>query len=439
MQDTTQRWRRLWFKLHLYPALVFGLLLAFIGAAGSLSVYQEGLDALLNPSLVVDAPSVAPLPLDRILTAVRAAHPDRRGAWTLELPRSPTGMVIAWYEQPSETLGAIYAPLMVAVNPYTAEVVASRFWGQTTATWLWELHTQLHLGRFGWKLVGVLGVVLMLSVGSGVYLWWPGWARWRRMFSLDHKHGWDRFALDVHRLVGISSAVILLLLAVTGITLAYPNLAESLTGTSDMGHGDEGPIVLGSAMPNDRPVGVDEAIVLARGPFPHAEVRRVTAPVGPLDTYRITLRQRSEVNQRHPVTTVWVDRYSGQIRQVRNPARFSSGERLMSWLWPLHTGEAFGAGGRFLWFLAGWIPGILYCTGMLRWLIGKGAVRDRAVDFRPVRRSLTDGRLIVGRVGRLLLRVVRRWGSWAWAVLMRQVKALKRRYGAPSRKPPMGW
>lgn len=431
MQDITNRLRQLWFKLHLYLALAFGLWFAVLGLAGSLSVYHEDLDELLNPALVVDAPGGAYQSLDRIMAAVRAAHPDRRGSWTLEMPRSPHAMLTAWYERPFETTGEFYAPLMVSVNPYTAEVVASRFWGRTAVTWLLDMHTQLHLGRFGWNVVGGLGLALMVSLVSGLYLWWPGVAGLRRAFAISHPASATCLALDLHRLLGFCGAVVLLPLAFTGFNLAYPALAETLAGARGMGHGDEGPVVLGSAMPNDRPVGLDEAVLLARGPFPHAELRRVATPEGPLDTYRVSLRQRWEVNQRHPATTVWVDRYSGQIREVRNPARYTAGETAISWLWPLHTGEAFGRGGRFLWFVAGLLPGALYVTGMLRWLVGKGVLRDFGVDFGPSRRRLECG---AERAGRWLEGWGRRWIPWAVARLVRCAQWLERRYREASRK-----
>lgn len=388
MLSKQERWRHLWLRIHSILALSLGLVFVVLGLAGALSVYGEALDVLLNPELRISEPEGRHQSLDRVLAAVQAAHPDRRGAWILELPRSPADTLTAWYEKPGETAGEFYAPLMVSVNPYTAEVVASRLWGRTAMTWLLDLHTQLQLGRSGWNAVGWLGLALMVSAGTGIWLWWPG-LRWlRQAFRICPNAGANRVALDLHRAVGFVSAIMLLLLGFTGANLAFPQASEALVGSSGMSHGDEGPTIRSSAMPNDRPVSLDEAVLLARGPFPHAEVRRVATPDGPLGTYRISLRQRFEVNRKHPVTTVWVDRYSGQIREVRNPARFSSGETALTWLWPLHTGEALGLWGRFMWFLAGLSPLVLYVTGILRWLVRRGLVRDFAVDFSGVRAAV---------------------------------------------------
>jgi len=383
MQFPVQRLlnRATWVKVHLYLALIAGFFFALLGLTGSISVYREELDELLNPKLVIEQPEGKRQSLDKIMAAVQAAHPNRYGAWTLELPRSAHGMITVWYDKPRETFFELHAPLMVSVNPYTAEVVADRFWGQTATTWLLDLHTQLQLDRFGWNTVGMLGLLLAVSIGTGVYLWWPGWRGILNALKIRHHAGMIRLAFDLHRLIGLLSASILLLLAFTGFNLSYPGVLATLVGASGMEHGETGRNIVSTAIPNNHPVGLESAEFVARAPFPRAELRRVTTPAGDSGIYRINLRQGSEVNHRHPYTTVWVDRWSGQVKDVRDPSAFSSGETFATWIWPMHTGEAFGGIGRFIWFLAGIGLFVLYVSGLLHWLHRHGKVKDRDVNF----------------------------------------------------------
>lgn len=373
--------RATWLKVHLYLALIAGFFFALMGLTGSISVYREELDELLNPQLVIEQPSGKRQSLDKIMAAVQAAHPERYGSWTLEMPRSPHGMITAWYDKPRETFFELYAPLMVSVNPYTAEVVANRFWGQTATTWLLGLHTQLNLDSFGWNAVGVLGLLLMVSAATGVYLWWPGIRGIWDAIKVRHNAGMIRLAFDLHRLIGLLSASILLLLAFTGFNLSYPSILETLTGSSGMEHGETGRDIVSTAIPNNHPVKLESAEFVARGPFPRAELRRVTTPAGDSGIYRINLRQDNEINQRHPYTTIWVDRWSGQVKEVRDPSGFNPGQTFATWIWPMHTGEAFGATGRFIWFLSGIGLFILYVSGLLHWLHRHGKVKDRKVNF----------------------------------------------------------
>ncbi|BBL71155.1 PepSY-associated TM helix domain-containing protein [Methylogaea oryzae] len=413
--------RNNWIRCHRYLALSAGLFFALLGLTGSLSVYREALDELLNPQLVVERPGRDYASLDRIMESVRRAHPRYNGAWTLEMPRSPRGMMTAWYEAPYETLGEYYAPLMVSVNPYTAEVVASRYWGHTATTWLLDLHTQLRLDRNGWNFVGALGLLLTISVASGLYLWWPGLARLKSAFAIRRNAGVVRLAFDLHRLVGLASATVLLLLALTGVHLSYPAVLESLAGASGMGHhGNGSPDLRSTAVPNNNPVGLAAADFIARSLFRRAELRRITTPEGDAGVYRVNFRQAGELNQAHPFTVVWVDRWSGQIKAVRNPAQFTAGQAFTTWMWPLHTGEAFGATGRFIWFLTGLTPALLFASGLLCWLHRRGVVRDRPVDVaawlsygrRQGGRAYGVARKVIGVAVPLALQAGRR----AWSV-----------------------
>ena len=188
--------RATWLKVHLYLALSVGFLFALMGLTGSLSMYRVELDELFNPQLVIEQAQGSYQSLDKIMAAVKAAHPTRYGAWTLEMPRSAHSMATVWYDKPTETFFELYAPLMVSVNPYTSEVVASRFWGQTATTGLLDWHTQLKLDRFGWNTVGLLGVLLLISCGTGLYLWWPGLKALPQTFKLRHQSGMMWLAFD---------------------------------------------------------------------------------------------------------------------------------------------------------------------------------------------------------------------------------------------------
>jgi len=371
--------RKIWRQSHVFLALAVGLLFVLQGITGSFSVYREELDKLFNPELHVEAKANQFLPLDTILAEIRKAHPDRHGSWVLEMPVSPDGALTAWFEKPRESVDLWYAPLMVAVDPYTGRVLANRFWGQTLTTWVADWHSHWLLDAAGRVWVARLAVLLMLSVLSGLCLWWPGRGNLLKALRLRHDAGLMRLLMDSHRLLGLTSAVLLLLLAFTGFHLANPALLEAWTGAGGMGHGDAGPNVRSTAVPNGRPISVEEAVLVARGLFPSSELRRVTTPAGELGTYKVNLRQRRELNQRHSFTTVWIDRWSGQIRAVNNPILYTPGQTFTTWQWPLHTGEAFGSGGRLLWFLLGFVPLLLWTSGVAHWLYRHGYLQDKAV------------------------------------------------------------
>jgi uncharacterized iron-regulated membrane protein len=83
--------RATWLKVHLYLAIIAGFFFALIGLSGSLGIFREEPDELLNPQLVIDEPQGKYQSLYRIMVSVRAAHPNRLGSWTLEMPSALWG------------------------------------------------------------------------------------------------------------------------------------------------------------------------------------------------------------------------------------------------------------------------------------------------------------------------------------------------------------
>jgi uncharacterized iron-regulated membrane protein len=171
-----------------------------------------------------------------------------------------------------------------------------------------------------------------------------------------------------------------------------------------MEHGETGRNITSTAIPNNHPTGLSAAWFVAQSAFPKAELRRVTSPAGDSGIYRINIRQADEVNHRHPYTTVWVDRWSGQIKEVRNPNAFSTGEVFTTWIWPLHTGEALNATGRLAWFFSGMSLFVLYVSGLLRWLCKIGKVKDRVVNLATIKPKLLSIKIKLFQLTGLLIK-----------------------------------
>jgi len=62
----------------------------------------------------------------------------------------------------------------------------------------------------------------------------------------------------------------------------------------------------------------------------------------------------------------FVDLKTGVVTTVSRPAASTRGDRFMAWLYPLHTGAAFGWPGRLLVALAGIATIVVNVTGLLR-------------------------------------------------------------------------
>lgn len=367
--------RKLWLTLHLYLGLSAGLVFVLSGLTGSLLVFYLEIDEWLNPQLVNAQPSTPWRSYEEIFQSLRAAHPERDGPWRLEIPTRDGAPVMARYYNPEEKKHLLFAPLMVAVNPATAEVLASRFWGEFAMTWIYDLHYTLLMDRAGRTVLGIIGILLCVSLVTGVYLWWPSRERLRAALTLKRGAGSERLVFDLHKLNGIYGLLLTMTLIVTGIFLALPDYAKPLV--NEISPLYQAPSA--RSEPNGAArVTLDEAVAVARTQFPGATLKWIETPNGAAGSIRINLGQQAEPSHRFPRTNVWIDQYSGKVIAVRDPlATNSAGDTFFDWLHPLHNGEAFGITGRILVFISGLVPLVLFVTGFLRWRQKKKAETRR--------------------------------------------------------------
>jgi uncharacterized iron-regulated membrane protein len=359
-----QRARARWLRVHRWLGLgllVFWLIIGFTGSV--LVLYRDVLMALHPAPAVVG--TAEGIDLDRIQQALRHAHPQRTGPWRIELPLAPDEAVVARYMKPAESAGQAFAPLMVWVSPHQAEVIHSAIWGREPLTWLYDLHYSLLLDLNGRQLVGIIGVLMMVSLCSGLVLWWPrqaSWAAWRRALAFKRQAAIQRRVYDWHKLTGLASAALLLMLAFTGAVLTWHAPIEGWLQRVS-------PLYAAPPMPRSGPVRISlmQAVALARARFPDARVRWVETAPAAGGHIRVQLWQAGEPSLRFPKTNVWVDAATGKVRAVRDVRLHGAGDVFMAWLHPLHSGEVAGWPGRIVVLLAGLAPPLLALTGWARW------------------------------------------------------------------------
>jgi len=128
-------------------------------------------------------------------------------------------------------------------DPYTgADLVDSMSWAMRTLNWLSLLHDDLLLGETGRTLNGYASGLVVLLVATGTIVWWPSWSSWRRRGTNAVP---PRRSLNVrlHRSIGIWSVALMLIWAMSGVYLAFPEpfdaLAYAVSGDDLTGIGYE--------------------------------------------------------------------------------------------------------------------------------------------------------------------------------------------------------
>ena len=365
--------RPAWRRIHLALGLALGGFFALLGLTGSVLVFYVEIDRWLHP-LPAQATQPRP-PLEAYAATLAASFPERTGSWRIEFPDDDTAPIAARYYQPAERAHREFAPLLVTLDPVTAEVVRQRFWGDDALTWIYDLHYSLLADRGGRWAVGALGVFLLMSLASGVYLAWPRRRRWRTLFRLRPRRGAARATYDVHVAGGTYGGLALVVLAFTGAVLALPEWVKpGLASASPL---FEPPTLTAQAQGRTR-LPLDELVAAARREFPRARLAWVETPASHTGVFRINLHQQGEPGRRFPRTNVWLDPYSGAVLATRDGLQESRGDGFLNWMHPLHNGEALGLAGRLVVFVAGLLPTLLLTTGVLRWRQKGAAQAHRA-------------------------------------------------------------
>lgn len=368
--------RSFWLKLHLYIALTVGFIIVILGLTGSFNVFYSALEESGLPKVLKEA-NARPLKPDEIMQIVKTAHPQKNGRWTMFLPGYDRDYVWAVYPKPEETAGQLFAPLRVLVDPYSGKIAAEHFWGKTFWSLAYEVHASFltgklgaEIGKIGFKTVSFLGLFLLVSVLTGLYLGWPQRGKFKNSLTIKRNASPQRFYFDLHRSIGFFSSIILLVIAFTGFVFGYKdNLKPLIANFSAVKteHFKDPAVIKSIVIADAQPISIEQAVSIADRVFPDAELRWLATPDGKDGVYAIEKRQSGEANRRRPRSKVWIDQYSGNVLAVEDPNRFTSGETFFNLIWPLHNGEAFGFTGRVLWCGAGFVPLLLYISGLIRW------------------------------------------------------------------------
>ena len=373
-----QRVRRFIRTAHLLLGLSLGALFVVLGISGSLLVFYQEIDAALHPEIKITASGVAPgwnsSVWDTSLTTVRRQWPDRNGAWRFEVTGKP-GPIPARYQPPHA--GHHGQRIMVWLAPDGARVLREAVWGSYAMTWIYDLHMQLAAGPAWRDVVGWAGLIILVLLLTGLWAWWPK-GSWRK--ALRYKRGASslRTLRDIHKLAGLASLPLLLMLVVTGVMLALPDQSNAVL-SQVTGPVDETPSPQ-SAVKNRPPLSIGTALAIAHRAMPEGRLAWVEAPGQSGGTFMVRIQQPGDPSNRFPHSYVFVDQFSGAVVGLQDSQRASASTIVNNWLHPLHDASLGGIVLRFLVTVVGLVPPVLFATGLLRWR------RRQKGEIRPNRR-----------------------------------------------------
>ena len=365
------KWRRTWFQVHKWIGLALAILVIPLSLSGAALVYDEALDHGVNPQRYAVS-GTARLGADAYAAAAMARLKPGERVAQLTWPDGDGPVVVAAAGVAAQAHPGPPQRTMVYLDPPTARVLDVAASNAGLLRFIHVLHGSLQIPGVGRTIVGIVGVAMMVSAFTGLWLWWPmvgsfvRGLRWGRHRNLD---------TNLHQTLGFWIALPLFVLSLTGAWIAFPAFFGALSGVGTGGSAPRGPDRAMQA--RARPVAMTrlsaaEASARASALLP-GSVRSITWPTEKKPDWSVAIGEG-----RGAAVSVADD--GGVAALARVPAGQGGAMRLVR---GIHEGSVGGAVWRFVVFVAGLIPAILAVTGVVMWWRarswkGKLAARQRA-------------------------------------------------------------
>ncbi len=390
--------RQFWVVAHRWAGLTITLFLVVAGATGALLPWNQELTLAGRPGLAaVTPPRAGAKVLDAVTLAERVeaqtgakvsyfdfATPDRHVATVSVVP--PAGSTLSY-----DT---------VWVDPYTGAIRLTWRYSrlsdgpQAIMSFLYKLHRELALGRFGQVALGLAALIWTIDCFVGFYLTLPvrrsplhptgparssrWWSRWRPAWRVRWGGGF-RLTFDLHRAGGLWLWPVLLVFAWSSVGLNLPEVETPVMrlfgGTPYVGLPttsvplDNPPLTLRQAQARGD--------LLLRG-IGEREGFTVGAPSGMIYTpaqaaYRYMARSSLDVGSEGGLTAVSFSARDGRLLRFEPPVDRNPANGVTAWLNMLHFAQVLGWPYRAFVSLVGSGVVVLTVTGVLIWMRKRSA------------------------------------------------------------------
>jgi uncharacterized iron-regulated membrane protein len=358
---TQFRLRRLWFQIHKWIGLALALLIVPISLTGSALVWHDWLDERLNPERAATAAASLP-PSAYAAAAKRFAKPGER-LTGLAYPRHDGPVVATLAKAPPSARGRPVRTLLY-LDPASARLLDRAAGDEGVVRVMHNLHGSLMVPGVGRQIVGWIGVAMLLSSLTGLWLWWPLSGRFSRGLK------WRRRATtsaNLHHQGGFWIALPLAILSFTGAWISFPAFFAALSGDPAGPSMAERMRRMAAAPAAETRLTAEAALAAAR-PLASGALVGLTWPAGPEGKWKISFARPGGAAE------VTVDDRTAAAAPPKAPQPETTA-RLMR---RIHDGTGMGALWQIVIFIGGLIPALLAVTGILMWLhVRRGKSRAR--------------------------------------------------------------
>jgi len=341
---------------------------------GCVLVFHTEIDRALNPDLFKIEKKDTKAPIHEWLSTLDGMFPDSYVSFVY-FPKSESSTVIATLQSHNQDRAPNSSSQSkdVFIDPYTAEVVGTRTAGllkldrKHFANVLYELHMDLLLGAKMFWFLGLVAFLWLLDHVVSVVISFTTLSKWKRSFRIRFsKVGFKRI-FDIHRAGGLWLFPVTLMFAISalyfnwyGYTTAVVSAISPITPRYIFTHPSH------ASPTHNPPIDMQSAINIAESIGGNEQTNMVRF-IYQKQVYEAKLFDTRDIDV-YGRRIVVIDADSGQVLSDAHQTEGGAGNTFIAWMYPLHSGKAFGWIGRFVVFLSGVMLTIVVITGIKIWL-----------------------------------------------------------------------
>lgn len=379
-------------KIHLWLSVPFGLIITVICLSGAALVFEDEVTELCRRDLYyVEKVSGAPLPVEYLIEKVAGTLPDSVAVTGVSISSDAERAYQVNLSKPRRA--------SVYVDQYTGEVKGRHERAPFFLT-MFKLHRWLLDGMkpdggifWGKMIVGVSTLMFVFVLISGIVIWWPRTKKaLKNSLKITVGKGRRRFWYDLHVAGGMYALVLLLAMALTGLTWSFSwyragfykvfgvemkqrvghGALQTVHGTLQTAHGTPQTAHGGKSGRNSSEEG--------RGNREHTSPYACWQQVyEELKAHNAGYKQITVSNGSASVSFERfgnqraADRYAfnpqdGEITEVTLYKDTDASGKMRGWIYSVHVGSWGGIFTRILTFIAALLGGTLPLTGYYLWL-----------------------------------------------------------------------
>jgi uncharacterized iron-regulated membrane protein len=359
-KTTRKKLRAAWLQVHKWIGLSLAILIIPISLTGAALVWHDWLDANLEPQRhqALGPPALAP---SAYAAAARAVlTPDER-ITTLRFDGDKA--VQATAAKPARGEGRPERT-HVWLDPRNARVIEKAPASGGAVQILHVLHGSLMVPGSGRTIVGWVGIAMLVSSISGMWLWWPLNGSFRNGFRLKRR---NTLNANLHYHCGFWIMVPLAMLSFTGAWISFPNVFGMFEARPAPSQADRAAGLRPRPLTNTR-TSIDTAVSTA-GAFATGPLTAIAWPTDSKPEWKISYERMGG-----PADVTVADE-TGAAEPPKPPQPETLARTMRRW----HDGTGMGPVWQTVIFLGGIIPALLSVTGIIIWWRARSP-RQKAKD-----------------------------------------------------------